>query len=200
MVESGTFYSLMVDPFLKNMRKRVAYHVENGQAVIDVACGTGAQVFELSAKVRYAAGIDLSESMINKAEEKQQKKNITNVLFRVDDATGRLNFDSRQFDVAILSLALHQFSPKDYPNILKEMKRVAERFILVDYAIPLPGNFFGTGSKVAEFLAGREHFRNFRKYGSRGGLPVILADNKIKIEREEFFAKGVFQLAVCSRL
>jgi hypothetical protein len=122
------------------------------------------------------------------------------VLFRVDDATGKLNFDNRQFDVAILSLALHQFAPEDYPKILKELKRVAEKFIFVDYAIPLPLNFFGTGSKVAEFFAGREHFRNFRKYRNRGGLPVILADNKIKIEKEEFFAKGAFQLVVCSRL
>jgi ubiquinone/menaquinone biosynthesis C-methylase UbiE len=44
MVASGTFYSLMVDPFLKDMRKRVAFHIEKGQDVIDVACGTGAQV------------------------------------------------------------------------------------------------------------------------------------------------------------
>jgi SAM-dependent methyltransferase len=200
MVESGTFYSLMVDPFLKKLRKRVAFHIDKGEDVIDVACGTGAQVFELAGKARHAAGIDLSESMIDKAEEKQQKKNITNVLFRVDDATGRLNFDNRQFDVAILSLALHQFAPDDYPNILKEMKRVADRFIFVDYAVPLPWNFFGTGSKVAEFFAGREHFRNFRKYRRRGGLPAILAINEIKIEREEFLAKGVFQLVVCSRL
>lgn len=196
MVESGLFYSTVIDPVLVSLRKKVNRQIPGGQKILDVACGTGAQVFELAPFAKEVTGIDLSESMIRKAEQTKEKRDFANVQFRVCDATGKWKFAGKQFDIALITLALHQFSPENYPHILGEMKRVAQQIIIVDYAVPLPKNFTGWGSQVAEFFAGREHFRNFRKFYRLGGLKNILAANNITIQREKYFARGAFHLVV----
>lgn len=196
MVESGVFYSNVIDPVLVSVRKKVNREIPQGQKILDVACGTGAQVFELAPFAKEVTGIDLSESMVRKAEQTKEKRNFANVHLRVCDATGMWKFDDKQFDIALITLALHQFSPENYPDILGEMKRVAQQIIVVDYAVPLPKNFTGWGSRVAEFFAGREHFRNFRQFYRLGGLSEILRANNITIQREKFLARGAFHLVV----
>jgi len=198
MVESGTFYGTVIDPVLAPMRKRVSIEIHPGEKVIDIACGTGAQVFELCKTASKAVGVDLSESMINHAQNSVKKRNILNAEFFVCDATNLSRFNENSFDVALMSLALHQFDPRLHSPILSEMKRVAKRIIIVDYAVPLPKNYAGVGSRIAEFLAGKEHNHNFKQYYQLGGLNKILPGNGLKIEKSVLFGKGAFQLVVCS--
>src|SRR5680860_143622 len=133
MVESGTFYSKVIDPLLAPLRKHVLVEIISGEKVIDIACGTGAQVFEIAAKAGTVVGVDLSESMINYANKQAKKRNITNVDFIVSDATNLSRFADKSFDSAIMSLALHQFSPELHAPILNEMKRISKKIIMVDY-------------------------------------------------------------------
>ncbi|MBN2636234.1 MAG: class I SAM-dependent methyltransferase [Prolixibacteraceae bacterium] len=198
MVESGEFYNTFIDPVLTKMRKRVAQNVTPGLKIIDVACGTGAQVFELASKSESVMGVDLSESMIKKAFQLKYKNNVGNADFKVCDATNLSDFYNGQFDYAILSLALHQFSTELHSSILNEMKRIADKILIVDYAVPLPKNIAGYGSKIAEFIAGIDHNRNFKAYYNSGGLNSILPQNNLKITHSEHFAKGAFQLVVCT--
>jgi demethylmenaquinone methyltransferase/2-methoxy-6-polyprenyl-1,4-benzoquinol methylase len=198
MGESGWFYSTVIDPVLSGMREKVNRVIPDGQNILDVACGTGAQVFELASSAKEVTGIDLSESMIRRAEQTKEKRNVSNVHFRICDATGNWKFNEKQFDIAIITMALHQFPAKNFPAILGEMKRVAKQIIIVDYAVPLPQNITGWGSRAAEFFAGKEHYRNFRQYYRLGGLKKIIAENNLTVQRERFIAKGAFQLVVCS--
>lgn len=199
MVESGFFYSTFIDPVLTGMRERVKNIIPPGKKILDVACGTGAQVFNLAPSALEVTGFDFSKSMIEKAEQIKHKQNVSNVSFHHFDATGRWKFEDKQFDMAVISLALHQFLPVNYTPILEEMKRVAHSIILVDYAIPLPRNIVGFGSRVAEFFAGREHYRNFIQYKRLGGLHGINKKNNLVVEKEVYFAKGAFLLMVCSQ-
>jgi hypothetical protein len=80
------------------------------------------------------------------------------------------------------------------------MKRVAKRVIIVDYAVPLPKNYAGIGSRIAEFLAGREHNFNFKQYYRLGGLNGILRANNLTIQKSLYFGKGAFQLVICTTL
>lgn len=197
MVESGRFYSRFIDPVLAKMRKRVAENVKAGLKIIDVACGTGAQVFELASKSESVVGIDLSASMIKKAFQLKHKNKVENTDFKVGDATDLSDFDSGQFDYAIMSLAMHQFPPELYSSILNEMKRVSDKILIVDYAVPLPKNIVGYASKLAEFIAGIEHNHNFISYCNSGGLNSILPQNNLKIIYSEFFAQSAFKLDIC---
>ena len=198
MVESGFFYSTVIDPVLAPMRKRIARQIKPGETVIDIACGTGAQVFEMAKTAQKVVGADLSESMYKKAQKTLKKKKLDNVEFCLCDATGKLHFDDKEFDVATMTLALHQFDPEMHSTIISEMKRLAHRLIFIDYTYPLPKNITGTGSRFAEFFAGSEHFRNFRHYNRLGGLPAILPENNLNINYQTFFANGAFQLVECS--
>ncbi|MFW6246328.1 MAG: class I SAM-dependent methyltransferase [Tangfeifania sp.] len=198
MVESGIFYSAVIDPVLAPMRKRIARQINQGESVIDLACGTGAQVFEMAPVAKRVVGADLSESMINKARKTLKKKNFDNVEFCLCDATGKLHFDDKEFDVATMTLALHQFDPELHSAIIGEMKRLANRLIFIDYACPLPKNYVGAGSQFVEFFAGKEHHRNFKHYMRLGGLPALLAKNNLHIKSQDFFAKGAFYLVECS--
>ena len=198
MVETGWFYGGLIDPILVPMRKKINKEIKPGQSLIDVACGTGAQVFESASKVSEAVGIDLSQSMIDKALRTQKRKNIGNVAFFVNDATDLSRFSDNQFEIATMSLALHQFEQDLHTPILNEMKRVAKKIIILDYAIPLPQNYSGIGSRVAEFFAGIEHHRNFKKFCSLGGLNEILPENQLKITKSVLFGDGAFQLVVCT--
>lgn len=194
MVESGMFYSNIIDPILAPMRKRVAAEIRHGEKVIDIACGTGAQLADIANIASSVTGVDLSESMIDYAT----KRNIPNSTFIVNDASDLSIFKSKRFDVAIMTLALHQFPAELFSLILTEMKRIANKTIIVDYAVPLPKNYAGIGSKLAEFLAGREHNRNFKEYSRLGGLNQILPEKGFKINKSERFGKGAFHMVVCS--
>lgn len=198
MVESGIFYGTIVDPLLTPLRKHITSQIRSGEKVIDIACGTGAQIFEISNIAGKVVGVDLSESMIAWAKKTAKKQNINNVEFVVSDATNLKEFADKSFDVATMSLALHQFLPELHSAILNEMKRLANRIIVIDYAVPIPNNYIGIGSRVAEFLAGREHNRNFKKYCKLGGLNQILPENNLTIKKSRLFAKGAFRVVVCN--
>ncbi len=199
MVESGMFYSTVIDPLLKSFRKRVALEINPEESVIDIACGTGAQVWELARLAKSVTGLDLSESMIRHATKNAEKREITNVSFHVGDATNLSAFYNRNFDVAILSMALHQFKPDLRKRILSEAEKIADRIIFLDYAVPLPVNYVGIASRMAEFMAGIDHNRNFKSYYREGGLDVILHNNGLEIKRSRLLGKGAFQLVSANK-
>jgi len=199
MAESGIFYSTFIDPLLTSLRKNVLNQIKEGESVIDIACGTGAQVLECSKKASMVLGIDLSESMVKFAEKQAYRRKITNVKFMVADATVLHDISEEPFDSAILSMALHQFEPGIISKVLGECKHVAEKIIIVDYAIPLPGNIIGAGCRFAEFLAGGEHLQNFKWYRKKGGMLPILAENKLDIQHEKLIGNKAFHLVVCSK-
>jgi demethylmenaquinone methyltransferase/2-methoxy-6-polyprenyl-1,4-benzoquinol methylase len=194
MIESGIFYGTFVDPLLKGLRKRVLHKIKRGEKVIDIACGTGAQCFAVAAKAEKVTGVDLSESMIRFAQRKKEKSGFDNLEFRVCNATDLSVFSDSEFDVAVMSLALHQFPPELYKPILSEMKRVATRIIIVDYGVPLPKNYAGIGSRIAEFMAGREHNHNFKQYYKKGGLRKIISENGLNIEKSVLIGENAFQI------
>lgn len=198
MVETGWFYGSFIDPLLISVRKKISDEIEQGEKLIDIACGTGAQVFESAYKTTNAVGVDLSESMINKAIRTKTNNRIENVEFFVVDATNLSRFPDKQFEVATMSLALHQFAPDMHTPILNEIKKVAKKIVIVDYAVPLPYSYSGIGSRIAEFLAGGEHHKNFRKFYNMGGLNKILPQNQLEIQKSVLFGKGAFQLVVCA--
>lgn len=199
MVESGTFYSTIIDPIVAPMRKRVSEEITQGEKVIDIACGTGAQLFDIAGIASTVTGVDLSESMIRYANKTSKNKGIANAQFFVCDATNLSMFKANVFDTAIMTLALHQFPPQLHTSILNEMKRIANRIIIVDYAVPLPKNYAGIGSKIAEFFAGKEHNSNFKQYYKLGGLNAILPANNLSIQKSVSFGKGAFQMVICTK-
>ncbi|MBT3382142.1 MAG: class I SAM-dependent methyltransferase [Prolixibacteraceae bacterium] len=198
MGETGWFYRTFIDPLLKSGRKLIKNNIRAGETVLDVACGTGALVFDLAEKAKKVVGVDFSESMLKAAQREQKKRGIQNIEFITADASQLTVFSDKEFDVVTLSMALHQFDPGLHSPILNEMKRVSKKIIIVDYAAPLPKSTNGRAAKFIEFLAGKEHNGNFKKFCKLGGLKPILENNDLQLQTSKRFGSGIFQITVCS--
>ena len=98
-------------------------NIDKGTSVLDVASGTGESACFLSERFgAHVVGIDLSDQMIGRAEEKRRARALNLVEFRKADA-GDLPFPDAAFDVVICECALCFF---DKEKVLGEMARVVK--------------------------------------------------------------------------
>ncbi len=193
-------YRTLIDPWLKSLRQRVVRLVDEGSDVLDIACGTGDLAFMLAAKCHRVTGIDLYEPMVRYASREAVKsRGLTNTGFHVADASDLSEFADDSFDVATMSLALHQFDPAERTKIIHEALRVAPVLIVADYAHPIETGFFRAGIHVAERIAGRGHYRNFRSFGQEGGTDVIAEKQNFRLIHSELSGSGVFAVMTIGR-
>jgi ubiquinone/menaquinone biosynthesis C-methylase UbiE len=98
--------------------------LELGEQVLDIACGTGLVSFEASRAVSrsgHVLGIDLSERMVDAAEQRAQEMKLSNCSFsRMDAET--LALPDASFDVVLCALGL-MYMP-DPEKAVREMRRV----------------------------------------------------------------------------
>jgi ubiquinone/menaquinone biosynthesis C-methylase UbiE len=177
-------YSTLIDPLLRDIRKRIPGFsgMKAGDKVIDVCCGTGAQVLEYGRVGIFATGIDIDPGMLKIATRNKMRQKAINVSFQLADAT-KLPFPDGYFDYASISLGLHDKEQHIRYQIISEMKRVTREdgaLILVDYHVPLPGNGWSVIAKVIEYFVGGTHYRSFREYIANNGLEDIIKNQGLR--------------------
>jgi len=191
-------YSAVIDPLLKTSHARAASLVGEGKNVLDVACGTGALSMMIAKKQgNNVSGVDLDPGMIKVAERRKKKSGVVNATFLVMDAIDLSQFSEKEFDVAVISLALHQFTPAVGLKVLQEMKRVSQRIIIVDYAHPIHAKIYRWFIWLIEWFAGGDHYRNFRQYKNNGGMDTLLDESGIFVKERYFKAKGTLVVGLC---
>jgi len=195
---SGFIYQVLIDPILSRLHESIIAHIEPGSRVIDIACGTGSLALAIARRAGQVTGIDLSEGLVNIAVRSAKKHNIQNAQFELRDASDLMCYSNRQFDTAVISMAIHQFEKGLATGILKEMKRIAPRQILVDYNFPIPANLSGCIAKGVERLAGGDHYRNFSEYLKNGGIGYFTDKAGLSVHSETGKGNGVFLVVVCS--
>lgn len=190
-------YSLLIDPPLSGLRKAVAEEISCPDRVIDIACGTGMLATELAQRAGHVTGIDLDEELISFAISRAEKKGVINMDFRVHDASNLTVYTENEFDVAVTSMAIHQF-PEDLAlKILMEMKRIAGKVVIADYNFPLPRSLSGSVAFNIERIARGDHYRNFRNFMSRGGLNWFTNKAGLTVRSKVIRGNGVFVVTVC---
>lgn len=97
--------------------------------VLDIGCGNGALLDALSERIKFGAGVDESEAILERARLRTAAR--SNLDFsRI--TTPSLPFEDEKFDVVI---SLMSFRYLDWDPLLKEVKRVTKpggRFLIVD--------------------------------------------------------------------
>ena len=179
-------YETLVDPLLRDLRKFTPEFsgMKAGDKVIDVCCGTGAQVLEYGRRGIVATGIDISPSMLKIATRNIRRQKAVNVSFQLANATS-LPFPDGYFDYASISLGLHDKEKPIRYQIISEMKRVVKQdgaLILIDFQVPLPRNVWAVSARAIEFLAGGSHYQGFKDYLANGGLEDILKNHGLREE------------------
>ena len=102
-------------------------NIQQGQKIIDIACGTGLMSFRAAAatgSTGFVLGTDISDKMIEIAENASKENNMGNTRFERMDAE-ELKINDDEFDVAICALGL-MYAPGPV-NALKEMYRVLKK-------------------------------------------------------------------------
>ncbi len=172
-MQAGKFYGTFIDPLLNKIHSLGARTIPKGAKVIDIACGNGVLARKIAAKAAHVTGIDLSTEMIDYARKQSEKAGIKNLEFVEMDATDLSGFKDQEFDVATISMAVHQFSLETSNMILKELSRISKEIVVIDYNFPLPGGFNGLITRIIEWFAGIEHNGNFKAYLKYGGIIPI---------------------------
>ena len=192
----GSFYKLIIDPVLSGLHHCVAENIEPSQRVMDVACGTGSLSMIIARKAKHVTGIDLSEDMVITARRGAFKKGINNIQFEIRDASDMSVYNDRQFDVAVTSMAVHQYDAELAVKILAGMKRIASEVIIADYNHHMLRGYGRTFAWSIERLAGGDHYQNFRNYMQKGGIHWFAGEAGLRIRSEVTRSGGVFVVAV----
>ena len=190
----GIIYSTVIDPMLSSLRRGVVGRVTSNDRVIDIACGPGTLAMDIALRAQSVTAIDIEEDIISYASQRAGRKGIANISFRALDASDLSCFADNEFDVAVTSMAIHQFEPELAIKILAEMKRIASRLIVADYNCPMSKGIFRSVAYGMEKLAGGDHYRNFRNYMAVGGMEYFAGEAGLAFVSSEIRGKGVLKV------
>jgi ubiquinone/menaquinone biosynthesis C-methylase UbiE len=208
MVEFGVMrllsYETLIDPFLKDMRTFIAQLVgiNQGDRILDVCCGTGAQILECAQRSAIAVGIDNNPAMLKVAEGNRVKQKLDNISFQLADATS-LPFKDNYFDYVSISFGLHDKIREVRNRVVSEMKRVVKQhgaLILADYQVPLPRNIWAIVARSIEFLVNGSHYEGFKDYLSSGGLDGILRTHNLREEQRARVKSGLVVIVKAKKM
>jgi len=186
---SARFYDRLLSPFLTPIRRRVLALVRKHrfERILDVCCGTGDQLKLLKKYGIDGVGVDLSEAMLSVARQGDPAADCI-----LEDAT-RMHYEEGRFDLVMAAFALHEKDHDTAQKMVEEIYRVTAEggsILIVDYELSEKTSLFSkTLIHVIERLAGREHYRNFRAFNRRGGLPALLSPFALTETDRYYFAQ-----------
>jgi ubiquinone/menaquinone biosynthesis C-methylase UbiE len=107
----------------------------SGQDILEIGCGNGVQAKYINESRRpgFVTGIDLEPGNIEIATEQQKLKNITNMLFLVDDAQVLGKIDNESMDIVISIESAFHYPDKD--EFMRQVARVLKpdgKFLVAD--------------------------------------------------------------------
>ncbi|MEL7562861.1 methyltransferase domain-containing protein [Dehalogenimonas sp. 4OHTPN] len=177
----SSFYAAVIDRALRGLRHALPElaEIRPGQGVLDVCCGTGDQAVHLARLGAEVDGVDLDPAMIAVAEARRRRFGRDNLRFQLADAAA-LPFGASLFDVAAISLALHEKPFDTRLKVVSEMRRVVKPggiIVLADFGVPAR-RFFS----FIESLVGGEHYANFKDYQAGGGLLKLVHGLNLTVE------------------
>lgn len=180
------FYS-SIEVLVGQVRKEVVRMIGNEpQTILDVACGPGAQSYELAKAGHAVIGIDLSPDMLKRAKRDE----VLNLQYLEQDAT-KTKFTESEFDVSTISFGLHDMPQQIAVEVLKEMKRVTKpngKIIIVDYNPP--ENFVNKTGLFLTRLIETKYYWHF----VQTGLDKYLTEAKMQFDNKKTFLFGNIQL------
>ncbi|MFC1481687.1 class I SAM-dependent methyltransferase [Candidatus Neomarinimicrobiota bacterium] len=192
----ASWYDRIFEPLnsgLRNIGLKM-YPPKAGMDVLDIGCGTGAHLRLYQKAECNIFGIDLSPAMLKVARQKLG-----------DDADLKLGsatdtgFAENKFDIILSTTVLHEMSQQIRVDVLKEAKRILKtdgRILLIDFHSCPQKTLKGIYSKIiitiAEILAGREHYKNYRHFIKHGGLPGLVKTAGFDVEEQKIVSGGNF--------
>jgi len=157
--------------------------IEPNSKVIDVGCGTGRFSFSIANKVNEVVGIDLSQKNIEKANKTLTTKQNSKIFFHHTNLEDLIS-QNKHYDYAVMTYVIHEVDSKDRIELLLQMSRIADKVIIGDYLVPSKKGFWNMLNVVVEFLAGKDHYNNFKNFVANNGLTGLVEKSGLNIIKE----------------
>ena len=179
------------DVFMRRLRRKAAQTLLAlpKLKILDIATGTGAQGYEFALLGHTVVGIDLDLTMLRKAQKK--KNEIRDLAFLHADAT-RLPLAANQFDVAVISFAIHDVPGEIGLRVLAEAARAIKpegMIYVIDYEEPRSTS----AAKILYRIALLYESPNFKPF-IQAGLASYCLQTDLKMIQKEHLAFGAVQL------
>jgi ubiquinone/menaquinone biosynthesis C-methylase UbiE len=161
-------------------KRRLLEHarVKNGEAVLDLACGTGTLAIELKKQNPQAkvSAIDGDREILGRAKGKAKEAGV-----KIDFQRGMSNelpYDARSFDVVLSTLFFHHLTDEAKADTAEEIRRVLRlggRVLIADWGRP-------QDPLMRMFFLNVQILDGFRNTASNvaGRLPEFLRDAGLK--------------------
>ncbi len=179
----GWFYDRLIAPNQDRLFREIKKIIDPNSSVIDVGCGTGRFSFSVSDKVQKVVGIDLSKKNIDKANQILSKNPNAKISFHHTQLSNLIS-QNFHFDYAVMTYVIHEVNPADRITLLKETAKIADKMIIGDYLVPVSKGFWSVLNEVVEFLAGKDHYNNFKNYTANGGLYGLVDRLALRVVQE----------------
>lgn len=121
---------------LNAYRELLLNYARQGAQMLELGCSDGAMAVELARAGGVVSAIDISDVAVSRARERAQAHGVSDVAFRVGDAT-MLPYPSASFDVVYASAVLHHL---DIVRVAGEIARVARPSAAGVFLEPLGAN------------------------------------------------------------
>lgn len=185
-------YDRLIEPMQSGVR-RVALDVvppQPGWQVLDVGCGTGTGLVPYLEAGCRVIGVDVSTAMLEKSTVRLGDRA---ELHLTDGDT--LPFDGDRFDLVTTSMVLHEVPTDARTALVAEMARVAKsdsRMLFIDFRFGSLKGWKGPTlralSEVIERFSG--HYSGYRSFKNSGGVPGVIKEAGLAVEREKIVAGG----------
>ena len=180
----GWFYDKFIAPNQDILFGQINNLIETNSTIIDVGCGTGRFSFSIADKCKSVLGINLSKRNIDRANLILSKKPNDIISFQHRSTSEIISEGKEHFDYAVMTYVIHEVNEDERVNLLKELSRIADKIIIGDYLVPKPNGFWSLLNEVVEFVAGSEHYRNYKNYVANGGIIYLANKAGLKIITE----------------
>lgn len=194
-------YERLMDPLNRPLHSLIRRHhpAPAGTRILDIGCGTGAQLAGYVGEERRLTGIDLSPSMLERARRRLGPE----ADLRLGSATD-LPFPPGSFDQVLCSMVLHEMPADMRLEVLGQVREVMApggSLIVVEFAVgpsSLKGRLLRAATWPIELAAGATHFRRFRQFLATGGFPMLVERAGLRHESEHRVSGGNVAIHVAS--
>jgi ubiquinone/menaquinone biosynthesis C-methylase UbiE len=120
----GKFIAEIVD------KKIALFPGVSSDTALEYCCGTGAMTLEIAKVFKFVDGKDLSKGMLDKAGQRINDAELTNVKFAEGNILNPLE-PPKSYDYVLVSFALHLFSPENEKKILENFINIARKAVVI---------------------------------------------------------------------
>lgn len=180
----GWFYDKFIAPNQDKSYLQLESLIDKNSSILDVGCGTGRLAQQLEGKYSFYVGIDPSIKNIETCKTKYLLKSLPNISFYHFDVESYFSEFNISFEYAVISFVIHEVDEKKREQFLSSISRHTKHIIIIDYLFPKPNSFWSYVNSIVEFIAGKQHYLNYKSYLQNGGINGLVEKSNLKIVRE----------------